>query len=54
MGTKKEFMSITTVAQGIIERHAGAVAAADPQLLVADYTIDAKPFMRDKLPFRAT
>jgi hypothetical protein len=42
------------VAQRIIERHSVAVAAADPQLLVADYTIDVKRFMPNKLPFRAT
>jgi hypothetical protein len=43
--TKKRFMSITTVAQGMIEPHLVAVGAADPQLLVVDYTNDAKLFM---------
>jgi hypothetical protein len=46
-GTKKKCMSTTTVAHGIIERHAVAIAAADRQLLAADYTNDTKILMPD-------
>jgi hypothetical protein len=51
---KKEFMSITTVAQEIIERQAVAVAAADPQLLVTDYMNDANHDRADQRGQRGT